>query len=245
MYFQRMDALPEDVRELVRSLYRRDPLTYVYLFNDLVDEEEGVASGLTLQGSSILQEYRGMRRRDLLLYGDGVELVSGYFDTLQTFNTSRLDELEHKVGLGRVPFLDMTCRSPRVVGDARRLTPADAPAYFSFIRSVWRRGDNVERTSRYLERRVVYGSFEGKELVSVAEAYVTLPEVWVVGGVFTLPSFRGRGHAKAVTSAVAAHASRNGATTLLHVREDNEPAVRAYEDVGFEVLRRRWWFLRQ
>ena len=88
-----------------------------------------------------------------------------------------------------------------------------------------------------------YAIFVGRRIASVAMTYVRMPEVWVVGGVYTKPQYRGRGYAKAVTSAVTRDALRAGAKALLQVREDNEPAVRVYRRLGYEPIGRRYWVL--
>jgi ribosomal protein S18 acetylase RimI-like enzyme len=88
----------------------------------------------------------------------------------------------------------------------------------------------------------VWGAFDGERLVGVAHASVTLPFVWVIAGVYTRPDHRGRGIAQAVTAAVCRAAEAAGAVATLFVREENGPAVRAYEKLGFEGVGRKFWF---
>ncbi len=49
------------------------------------------------------------------------------------------------------------------------------------------------------------------------------------------------GYAKAVTSAVTRDAIFSGALAMLHVEEENEPAIRAYRRLGYRVVRRKPW----
>ncbi len=88
----------------------------------------------------------------------------------------------------------------------------------------------------------VWGAFDGERLVGVAHASVTLPFVWVIAGVYTRPEHRGRGIAQAVTTGVCRAAEAAGAVATLFVREENLPAVRAYERLGFERVGRKFWF---
>ncbi|HEV8050343.1 MAG TPA: GNAT family N-acetyltransferase [Thermoplasmata archaeon] len=88
----------------------------------------------------------------------------------------------------------------------------------------------------------VWGAFDGERLVGVAHASVTLPFVWVIAGVYTRPEHRGRGLAQSVTAAVCRAAEAGGAVSTLFVREENLPAVRAYERLGFEGVGRKYWF---
>ncbi|MCI4327416.1 MAG: GNAT family N-acetyltransferase [Thermoplasmata archaeon] len=88
----------------------------------------------------------------------------------------------------------------------------------------------------------VWGAFDGERLVGVAHASVTLPFAWVIAGVYTRPEYRGRGVAQAVTAAVCRAAEARGAVATLFVREENAPALRAYEKLGFATVGRKFWF---
>ena len=88
-----------------------------------------------------------------------------------------------------------------------------------------------------------YGVLINGELVSIATAYLKLPEVWVIGDVFTRPEYRGRGYAKAVTSAVTRDAINAGAIALLHVDENNLPAIKVYQSLGYRTIRVKKWYL--
>lgn len=90
-------------------------------------------------------------------------------------------------------------------------------------------------------RTPVWGVVEGERLVGIARASVTLPNVWIVGGVFTVPDARRRGIGRAVTTAVTRSAHRAGARAGLFVRADNAPAIRLYGSLGYRVAARRAW----
>lgn len=61
-----------------------------------------------------------------------------------------------------------------------------------------------------------------------------LPDSVQVGGVWTPPEGRGRGHARAVVAGALDQARREGvARAVLFTGEDNLPAQRAYEAIGF------------
>ncbi|HDM23896.1 MAG TPA: GNAT family N-acetyltransferase, partial [Candidatus Bathyarchaeota archaeon] len=103
----------------------------------------------------------------------------------------------------------------------------------------------TERTvAETLRMQRCYGIFENGKLVSVAHTYVRLPEIWVVGGVYTRPEYRGRGYATSVTSAVTRDAVQSGAVAMLHVAEDN-PAYRIYERIGYREIARKKWIIVQ
>lgn len=68
-----------------------------------------------------------------------------------------------------------------------------------------------------------------------------MPEVLPIGNVYTHPDYRGRGYAKTVTSAITGDALLSGARALLHVAEDNEPAIRVYRTLGYRTISRKPW----
>ena len=64
-----------------------------------------------------------------------------------------------------------------------------------------------------------------------------LPDAVQVGGVWTPPAWRGRGYARAVVAGSLLDARAQGVTRgVLFTAEDNRPAQRAYEALGFRVV---------
>lgn len=64
-----------------------------------------------------------------------------------------------------------------------------------------------------------------------------LPEIVQVGGVWTPPELRGRGYARCVIAAHLRVARRSGADrAILFTDEENLPAQRAYEALGFSEI---------
>jgi len=87
----------------------------------------------------------------------------------------------------------------------------------------------------------VWAAFEGERIVGTAAAGVRLPDIWVLNGIYVDPAARGRGYGTALTAAVMTAARQMGARPTLYVREDNAPARRVYERLGFRVLDRLTW----
>lgn len=99
--------------------------------------------------------------------------------------------------------------------------------------------------SWFHERRLETGRYvglrEGGRLVCVAGVHVHAPShgVAALGDVATLPSARGRGHATATCASLCRLLRDDGCTTIaLNAREDNLPAIRAYERIGFTIVAR-------
>jgi predicted GNAT family acetyltransferase len=88
----------------------------------------------------------------------------------------------------------------------------------------------------------VYGVFVHEELVSSSQAFVQLPEVWVIGRVYTRPEYRNRGFATQVTYALTKEALEKANFAVLFVRSDNYPAIRVYTKIGYRKIDERIWF---
>ncbi|HTS33752.1 MAG TPA: GNAT family N-acetyltransferase [Thermoplasmata archaeon] len=88
---------------------------------------------------------------------------------------------------------------------------------------------------------VVFGVFEGRQIVAIASASVRRSSVWFISGVFVRPAHRGRGWGGAVVRAVMAEAARAGAPCALFVREDRADARAVYDGLGFHPVARRAW----
>lgn len=99
-------------------------------------------------------------------------------------------------------------------------------------------------TKKYIEwidKMPVYGVFVNDELASYAGSFLQLPEVWMIGGVYTHPNCRGKGYATLATSVVTDDALRNAETAALFVRSDNYSAIRVYEKIGYRKVGEKLW----
>jgi ribosomal protein S18 acetylase RimI-like enzyme len=81
---------------------------------------------------------------------------------------------------------------------------------------------------------VFFGVFEGADLIAAAGTHLFAPDehAAAIGNIYTRRDRRGRGLGRQVTSAVV-HRLRHLKTIGLNVREDNAPAIRVYQSLGF------------
>ena len=242
-------------RHLVR-LYLSDPPAHAYLIYDLIYELDNTDLLVDLGPEGVkgyLLVWRGRQRPCVHLFGDVSKLLGHLPDPpFMAHVPPDLDpmvrpELEAR---GRVEFmgafLDMVVDedsfNPRMLERAVRLGEEHLEAFLDIKRCQGREAGRG-KALRILRRWRYHGIFAEGMLVSIACAYLRLPEVWVVGDVFTRPKFRGRGYAKSVTSAVTGDAIVSGAVAMLHVREDNEPALKVYRALGYREFGKKLWYL--
>jgi RimJ/RimL family protein N-acetyltransferase len=100
---------------------------------------------------------------------------------------------------------------------------------------------NASKCYNLISKMPTYGVFIGDELVSYAGSFIQMPQIWMIGGVYTHPESRNKGYATLATSAVTEEALRNAETAALFARTDNYPAVRAYEKIGYRKIGEKLW----
>ncbi|MBN1399251.1 MAG: GNAT family N-acetyltransferase [Anaerolineae bacterium] len=148
------------------------------------------------------------------------------------------DEVGHLCGLDRATF------RPFQAEGVRRATARDVPAVASLrcafdveyfgtgpgqISKAW----CLRLARRYIERGAFVAECDGK-LVSMVATEADIPQVTQLGAVYTVPSYRGRGLAKAVVSALCQEKLQIRPQVVLDVRMDNAPARHAYDALGFQ-----------
>lgn len=118
-----------------------------------------------------------------------------------------------------------------------RLTPGDRELLARFVRTHPSLPSHSRVDTFDLRHTVAYAVVEAQngrnKILAVARTGPRLPDIWMIGGVFTDPRHRGRGLGKAVTLGLALEAKRRGAHAGLYVRPENLPATRAYRAIGF------------
>jgi ribosomal protein S18 acetylase RimI-like enzyme len=123
------------------------------------------------------------------------------------------------------------------LGGVTRIVPEQADQLAALYRCAAEPGETVVAFSpRQIAHGVFYGVWEGGVLVATAGTHVwsVAEGVAAVGNVFTQPECRGRGYATWCTGAVARDALAAGLdAVVLNVRDDNAPAIRVYEKLGF------------
>jgi ribosomal protein S18 acetylase RimI-like enzyme len=131
----------------------------------------------------------------------------------------------------RMVLREKRFRAP--AGDCVRLRAGHAAQ----VRNLVARGGVSGFAAAQIDRGIFYGIFRDERLAAVAGTHLVSPAYGIaaVGNVATDPEERGRGLGTAVVSAVLAELDRLGMRDIvLNVRQDNPPAIRLYEKLGFE-----------
>jgi len=121
-------------------------------------------------------------------------------------------------------------------------TEDDASRLFMLLSSREDRATGTKK--RYVDmirKTPIYGISVNTELVSYAGSFLQLPQVWMIGGVYTHPNHRNKGYATLATSAVTEEALKQAEAAALFVRSDNYSAIKVYEKIGYKKIGEKVW----
>lgn len=262
MELKRLSDLNLWLWKQIISMYLNDPLTHCYLIYDLIYNLKQTDLYLLINERSLISYlliWRGPGGVGIHVWNYVEELLDPLKDTLsiirlpsviQLYGDSGLSELtsllkelslNYEVKTFKDMVVDEVTFKPFKGETVKRLNVREHLRQFLEIKLAQGRRIEREDVVNILKRYRYYGILKDGKLVSIACSYLSLPEVWIVGDVFTLPEYRGRGYAKAVTSAVTKDCITSGAKAVLHVRSDNIPAIKVYEKLGYKAFRERPW----
>lgn len=196
---------------------------------------------------ALLDSLAGLGVRPLAgLLGPGEQVAAALAHLEITEGELQVDEPE---GLYRLALADLRVPEPLASGAVRgrRGVRRDLP-----ILARWRadymvealgndpgaENDAAARASeeRAIERGTVWILEDGADPVAMAGFNATLPDLVQLGGVWTPRHRRGRGYARAAVAACLRDAAAEGKTmAVLFTGDENVPAVRAYQALGFEL----------
>jgi GNAT superfamily N-acetyltransferase len=251
----------ETCRSIV-SLYRQNPYDHAYLLYDLLYELDNTDLYMDVDELGRVKSYmlvwrgRGYLAIHLWRYNSVFEdVLEKMFSrrvrtVIQLYYSQDLDgiiDLLKTLGVRfRIEtyldmFVDEESFKPYNPHKAVRLDPRLHIDQFIELKKI--QGVEIdEKSAESIIRRMrYYGVFKDSKLVSIAGRYIALPEIWIIGDVFTHPQYRGLGYGKIVTSAITRDAVTSGATAYLHVDKKNIIAINLYKKLGYTILRERPW----
>ncbi|HEY7591312.1 MAG TPA: GNAT family N-acetyltransferase [Candidatus Limnocylindrales bacterium] len=240
-----VEARTTSDRGVLRRFLDGDRLFAAYALCDLEDREfNRTRWGIAVSGGDVValgMEYGGLTPQPLFLMGrnDGIEAILR--DVLRpraAYVAMRTESMPPVAALYRV---DPGPPMVRMWVDRSTFRPADAqvvrlrPTDIGELNRLYQLGFASWLPSSAIAEGVYYGLRVGGRLVSAAGTHVVSPtaRLGVVGNVLTHADYRGRGYAKAVTSAVTGELLQICDQVVLNVRADNPPALQAYAKLGF------------
>ncbi len=193
--------------------------------------------------------YRGFDPPVLFLMGAGgsvADLLNGpvqvgraYLNAREEYLAAlsqyyRWGELEHmwRMVLRRPERFSGESKVRTLFGSCKRLGADDVER----LSALYSLGGGDAFSPTQVTQGVFYGVEQAGQLISVAGTHLVSDahSVGAVGNVMTHPDHRGHGYATLTTYAVCAELVRRGIKTIvLNVRQDNAPAIRVYEKLGF------------
>jgi len=233
-------------RDSLLAFLSRDRLYAAYAIADMDDREFARTRwGMALKDGAVVavcMEYNGISPQPLFVMGEptGVRMILGSVIRTRTAYLAALPEHIPAVSeLYRVEagprmvrmWVDRATFHP-VIGEAVRLDAGDT----RHLNRLYELGLTAWLPSESVGSGVYYGVRRAGRLVAAAGTHVISPMYGLaaVGNVFTHRDMRGRGLAKAVTSAVTAELLETVDTVVLNVRSDNVPALAAYRALGYQ-----------
>lgn len=119
-------------------------------------------------------------------------------------------------------------------GESRLITEADVDAITSMTPKI---GMTSFQPNKLLEMPHL-GLFDGTEPVALAGFHIYKEEFVEIGNIGTLPDYQGKGLATQITSDISRIGLEKSDKVYLCVFEDNLPAIRVYEKLGFTTVER-------
>jgi ribosomal protein S18 acetylase RimI-like enzyme len=232
-------------RSLLRAFLERDRLRAAYAICDLDEREFGKTKwGIARDGDetvAVVLEFGGLTPQPLFVMGDPEAIGSILREVIRPRLVYLAADESHLPAIERLYRVDAGPQMVRmavnratfqpVYGAVTRLVPqdiVDLNRLYGLGFAGWLPSDSIANG-------VYYGVRIAGRLVAAAGTHVISPEARMaaVGNVMTHIDFRGRGFAKATTSAVTQELLRSCDDVVLNVRSDNPPALAAYRALGY------------
>jgi ribosomal protein S18 acetylase RimI-like enzyme len=233
-------------RDEIAAFLRTDRLYAAYALGDLDGPNRArLAWGLAVDRSGTARglgmQHMGLAPQTLFLMGDPAACRAVLGTTLRPRLAFVQATEEYRAALIDLYDLDPPVRLLRMVvdrasflpwaGSVERLTTRDVDD----LNRLYRLGLGSGFPASVLDEGVYYGVRANGRLVAAAGTHAINPRegLAVVGNVMTHADYRGRGFAKAVTSAVTAELLDRVPDVVLNVHATNGPAVAAYSHLGY------------
>jgi ribosomal protein S18 acetylase RimI-like enzyme len=236
---------PTRNRELLRTFLERDRLRAAYAICDL-DEREFAKTkwGIATDGDetvAVVLEFGGLTPQPLFVMGEPDAVAQILRDVIRPRLVYLAADESHLPAIDRLYRIDPGPQMVRMTVQRRAFRPVHGPVTrlsaqdIADLNRLYGLGFAGWLPADSIANGVYYGVRIAGRLVAAAGTHVISAEARMaaVGNVMTHVDFRGRGFAKATTSAVTQELLRTCDDVVLNVRSDNPPAIAAYRALGY------------
>ena len=161
----------------------------------------------------------------LIIEPDHLAVVKEFFEPVEPTDASS----KGKITKYLVMKTGANTFNPIIRHRVKRLRTEDVNGVLEHLGEEWEK-----RVKDAIHRGIAFGAYEGDLLASVATVPETIDNIAFIRGVYTAPSRRSRGLSTSVVSALVKEIINLGKEAVLWVAEDNLPAKRLYEKIGFQ-----------
>lgn len=253
------------------DLYRNDTYTHSYLLYDLIYEYNNVDLYLYIRNNTIDAYrllWRDSDYSSLIIWSRNCNNIYDFIDigfinsleknTIITLFAENkcLDDFFKQLSKSRWSFetenfylmvANAYSFKPYFPERARRLNENDVYEFIDIKKTQkseleYGLGElSIERAIDLINKYRYYGVFVNNKLVSIGCRYMSLPEVSIVGDIYTRSEYRNKGFGKIITSAITRDIVNYGAEALLYVSKNNTIAISVYEKLGYRVIGESIW----
>jgi len=250
-----MKVLPlnSDTEMLFWDYVNKDIPNFYFFILDMRCDRASTKIWLALSNEKRIQGMMLVYKQSIVQLRGSVDAAAVLLDDLDFERITEIEGLdEHKAPIlsrfrsARKAFeiILMTLRkgeeNPQMRHPIARLSTEDAEDIAALMRREnpeWWAETTAERIAKRMNERLWLGTRIHGKLVSVGGATI---DDWGsnIGTVVTHESYRNRGYATSIVSALVEQILQRSNLALIHVESGNQPAFRVYTKVGFRPYRR-------
>ncbi len=251
------DDINYNLLKYILELYHRDPTSHYELVYKLLHDIRGThvifnAEGYRVKGYCLyymlcdeptLQVYGDIDiNRHLLPLIDELGLKEISVTIPEHLAHRYLPKLREAVEIRKERILNrmLSTRIPDIDTEKYRVVKLGEDHLEEFLALKKMEGIRCSREEalRQLMEYLYLGIFMDDKLVSIGAAYIRLPEVWAIGGIYTHPDYRNLGLGTIISGELTRRAWLSGGKAVLKVEEDNLPAFKVFTKTGYKVVGR-------
>jgi len=247
------DRYSDDILRLAKL----DPVLNVFIIYDWMSLRDRCGFYVALDSSEMVKAvcviYRDRSFDSIVFCGSekGVEMILDHIKPVRAvmpivefkYMKAVSRSLGHNIGSVYDCML-MVCSGDMFKPKVRHRVLKLEDRHADILRSFWveERGREISvEEAKELLGKPTFAVVSGGRILSIANILAVTSDVSMIGGVYTVPEFRGRGLATSVVSKATEEALKLSRLSTLVVRSENLPAVRLYRKVGYEPYKRLKW----